>query len=94
MIQYHIRYNEPRVLILHLNHRPSGESELPLREATLFEELRACNVQFFRTTYKRQLPEIPICFPGSHGMNRNQMSLWIRIELHVKPLAYGTKTPL
>ena len=82
------------VLILHLNHRPSGESELPLREATLFEELRACNVPFFCTTYKRQLPEIPISFPGSQGMNSKQMSLWIHIELPVKTFPYGLKTPL
>src|SRR6185503_8615515 len=32
------------VSTLHLNHRPSGESELPLREATHFQELHACNV--------------------------------------------------
>src|SRR6185295_13127517 len=32
------------VLTLHLNQRSSGESELSLREATHFQELRACNV--------------------------------------------------
>ena len=49
---------------------------------------------FFCTTYKRQLPEIPIYFPGSHGMNRKQVGHWIHIELPVKSFAYGTKTPL
>ena len=49
---------------------------------------------FFRTTYRRQLPEIPISFLGSQGINRKQMGLWIHIELPVKTFPYGLKTPL
>ena len=32
--------------------------------------------------------------PGSQGMNRKQMSLWIHIEHPVKTFPYGLKTPL
>ena len=51
-------------------------------------------LSFYRTTYMRQLPEIPISFPGSQGMNRKQMGLWIHIEHPVKTFPYGLKTPL